>query len=510
MLRVSEAIEQGYDPRTALDDAGIGPGFDRDVLESTLARLRALHAEGRNHVWAYYTRNLVRPVWLASQDGQVDVIVGNPPWLTYNRAAATLRSELEQQSKKTYGIWVGGKYAPHQDVAGLFFTRSVDLYLQSGGIAAMVLPHSALQAGQYRQWRSGAWGESVGVDLSASTPWDLERIEPNTFFPVPACVVFAKKTVPGGSRPLGDSAQCWRGPEGGPFVYESVRLVDTSIGEFASPYGDGAREGASLVPRALFFVNVTESTTAIARGIVKVSPRRSSREKSPWKELPVNQLVDSHIEEEHIWQVHLGETLVPYLLLEPLQAVLPMRRQTWGETIRSGSDDSIWFVDPISLGHRMRGRWRAINEIWEQNKRSNNKLDLLGRIDYRRELSNQLAQKSPIRLVYAAAGHPTAAVLCDSDPLVDYKLFWVRCESLQEAQYLSAIINSRKLEQAVIGRMSKGQFGARDLQRHLWQLPIPAYDCTDGLLQEIATAGAEAADGARTQLTVLQRERSAR
>ena len=71
---------------------------------------------------------------------------------------------------------------------GLFFTRSVDLYLVHDGIIAMVMPHSALQAGQYSKWRTGKWqaragGESLEADFSYKRAWDLERLEPNTFFP---------------------------------------------------------------------------------------------------------------------------------------------------------------------------------------------------------------------------------------------------------------------------------------------------------------------------------------
>ena len=29
--------------------------------------------------------------------------------------------------------------------------------------------------------------------------------------------------------------------------------------------------------------------------------------------------------------------------------------------------------------------------------------------------------------------------------------------------------------------MAKGQFGARDLQKQLWKLPIPEYDATEAL-----------------------------
>ena len=88
----------------------------------------------------------------------MDVVIGNPPWLNYNKTASTLRTALERQSKDT--CTVSGPAAGtrrNQDVAGLFFTRSADLYLKGGGVIGMVLPHSALQTGQYAKWRSGAW-----------------------------------------------------------------------------------------------------------------------------------------------------------------------------------------------------------------------------------------------------------------------------------------------------------------------------------------------------------------
>ena len=155
MDHVADAIERGEEPRYALDDNGITDPAERATLEATIATLESLHNEGRDHIWAYYSRNLVRPVALAR--GKVDVIIGNPPWINYNQTANTLRTELRRQSSDVYGIWAGGRYATNQDVAGLFFTRSVDLYLEPGGVIGMVMPHSALQAGQYSKWRTGQW-----------------------------------------------------------------------------------------------------------------------------------------------------------------------------------------------------------------------------------------------------------------------------------------------------------------------------------------------------------------
>ena len=61
---VAEAIERGEDPYLALDDHHITGEVERQTLKETIESLQMLHNEGRNHIWAYYTRNLVRPVAL--------------------------------------------------------------------------------------------------------------------------------------------------------------------------------------------------------------------------------------------------------------------------------------------------------------------------------------------------------------------------------------------------------------------------------------------------------------
>ena len=55
--------------------------------------------------------------------------------------------------------------------------------------------------------------------------------------------------------------------------------------------------------------------------------------------------------------------------------------------------------------------------------------------------------------------------------------------------------------------MPKGQFGARHLQKHLWKLPIPAFDRGNELHVAISKAGKAAASGAARQLAKLRQER---
>ena len=509
---LSHAIEEGGDPYLALDDHGITDPNERETLKATVATLQTLHGEGRNHIWAYFTRNLVRPVALSSS--KVDVIIGNPPWLSYNKTVSTLRRALEDQSKNLYGIWAGGRYATHQDVAGLFFARCVDLYLKDGGVIGMVMPHSALQTGQYTKWRAGEWtdrrtGRKLSVDFRCKTAWDLERLQPNDFFPVPASVVFAaRRGVGAKATPLAGNVERWLGKTGASDVRrERVAITDTSVGG-GSPYAGYSRQGAIVSPRCLFFVNETESPVIVRAGqTVTVNPRRGSHDRKPWRNLDLTVITGQTIEHQHVFDVYLGETVVPYAAREPLKAVLPLKE---GSAELPTDADGPGGINLGGLERRMRARWRTVSGLWDKNKTPNNKLNLLGQLDYYGKLSAQLEWRRdpgdrPVRVVYTGiSAIPTATLVDDNEVIVDCALYWITCKDMQEAHYVMAVINSDVLREAVTPLMPKGQFAARDLHKHLWKLPIPEFDSGDPLHVAVSDAGRAAAEGAARELAALR------
>ena len=331
MIDVANHIDQGQDPCLAIEEL-VGLSTDeKRTLSDTICKLETLQKKGRDHIWAYYTRNLVRPVTLAQR--QVDVIVGNPPWINYNQTTDVLRDELVYQSRNSYGIWAGGRYATHQDVASLFYARSVDLYLRDSGLIGMVMPHSALQSGQHAKWRTGKWESSDGnrsllADFQIRKPWDLEKLVPNDFFPVPSSVVFAKRLGEDGkAKPLNKTVLQWLGATGSDSVKQIQAEITDISGEHVSDYVHHTRNGATLVPRVLNFVNETVNPATVRLGGTMTSdPRRGVYDKEPWKSLDLSELIGDTIEDEHVFEVHLGETLVPYATLPPLTAILPFKR----------------------------------------------------------------------------------------------------------------------------------------------------------------------------------------
>ena len=526
----ADAIARGDDPLPELAQFDLSEN-ERHSLAPAMRMMRELHDSGRDHIWAYYSRNLVRPVALARR--KADVIVGNPPWLNYNQTVDVLRRELERQSKDLYDIWVGGRYATHQDVAGLFFARCVDLYLDEGGVIGMVMPHSILRAGQHAKWRSGRWQQQIQtdhgrarvdrlrVDFKQALPWDLEQLEPNDFFPFPASVVFARRlgadpTAQPGSveaataRPLAGDVEVWRGVPGAHDVRRTIVSLGPEVREGdGSPYRDLAAQGATVVPRCLFFVEEVEEIekppVMRAPRTMMTNPRRGPQDKAPWRDLDLSALASNTIENDHVFEVVLGESIAPYVARSRRNAVLPVRRSN-GDVLTLGETDFVeGGIELLPLSERMRDRWRAISRLWEAHKQPVNRLKLWEQLDYRRKLSRQLAWRETAsvgacRVLYASSGHPTAAVLRDRDAIVDYTLFWMPCESEQEAAYLLAVINSSVLREAAEPFMPKGLWGARHVQKHLWNLPIPRFDPDEPLHAAIADAGEAAAEGAARQL----------
>ena len=241
-----------------------------------------------------------------------------------------------------------------------------------------------------------------------------------------------------------------------------------------------------------------------------MNPRRGPYDKAPWKTLDLSAISEQTIESSHVYDVHLGETVVPYATLPPLKAVLPVRR---GEDSIPTDPDGVGGISLGGLDRRMRGRWQTVSGLWEENKARANRLNLLGRVDYHRELSSQLEwhqnpDDRPFRVVYNQSGTPTAAIAGDDSEIIDYTLFWITCKDLQEVYYLLAIINSDILEESVNKYTVANWSGrTRHLEKHLWKLPIPEFDANNSLHTSISDAGRKASEGAAARLSELCEER---
>ena len=330
---MAAAIDQGLDAQHVADDYDMSDAC-RESMKTVANLMKDLHAADRNHVWAYYIRNMIRPAVIA--EDKVDRIIGNPPWLTYNQSADIIREELRGMSKNRYQIWAGGQLAPHQDMATLFYTRCAELYARPGAKIGMVLPHSALRTGQHLKWRNGSYKQKggrnapiIGLDLRDQEPWDLDNVVPD-FFPMPASVAFARYIGVGQGVALAPATvQVWRGnwEENYEGITKKSEALHHDDGKYKSPYAELSSNGATIQDRRLFFVEKVPHTAMLpTANTTNVKPRLGKQDKVAY-EGQLGQL-DGVVHDSHLFDVYMGECIAPHVALDPLTAALPVHRST--------------------------------------------------------------------------------------------------------------------------------------------------------------------------------------
>lgn len=473
---------------------GIGKyHHDYATLEDTFNLLCDLNAEGRDSIWGFYVRNQVRPLWLSMEGRRVDVLIGNPPWVAYRFMTDDMQIKYKAFAEK-YRIWEGREVATQQDLVSLFIVRSVEKYLVTGGTFNFVTPLAVLSRKAFDGFRSGKWGRYLRGEVTEI--WDIDQIRPATF-PVPSAVIFGTKHIfdpreyrslpPSGFPATKKVLSGLRNKEGWEKTTENLTVTEAEnvtlgaeIGP-RSPYNDTVVNGATIFPRFLFFVTEEQSPTSkLGRrsGTVSVTSQRGSQDKKPWKDLPG---LSGALPSKFIFDVHLGSTTVPFRLLDPWRAVLPI------------TNDKLMTEAEIDTGdERLRAWWNEASELWEANKTKQSKLSLWENLNFQNKITRQLRAPKH-RVVYSKAGNSLAAARID-DPrlIIDHKLYWMPASGINEARYLTAILNAPVTTELVSVYQSRGLFGGRDFDKNVWRLSIPKYDSGNDLHQQLARLAEQA------------------
>ena len=301
---------------------------DVDALTGTFGQLQALYRAGRNGIWTFVLRNLVRPVWLSRPEQRADVLVGNPPWIVYRHLSPEMKERV-REALRTYGLWLGGHLATQQDMWALFWARGADRYLVPGGRLAFVLPYAALNAPVFAGLRAGRMNE-VRVRIEAA--WALERVRPifgaqSGSGTTSTCVLFGARGMPEalpgevdrwvGTLPRRDAteAEADRALVHGRDAWPRAR---TLLAE--SPYRTRFRQGATVVPRRFFVVDPDPvGRFGSRRGAPRVRGRAGPLDKAPWTGV---EPPSGPVEVQFLRQMALGESVAPYRMLDTVAAVI--------------------------------------------------------------------------------------------------------------------------------------------------------------------------------------------
>ncbi len=460
------------------------PTKHQEVIESTFAAMCKLNDEGRDHIWAYYIRNLARPMWLAAAANRVDAIIGNPPWLAYRNMTTEMQQTFRSMSNAR-GLWHGAEVATQQDLSALFVVRAMQLYLKKGGRFGMVLPNAAVDRPQFTGLRTGSYeGGGELLRIQFARPWDLRRLRPH-IFPRGSCVLFGQRTDD--VTPLPNVVTAWAGRvPASALPWDEMRALLTMTESVlqaadesdASIYRERFRNGATIFPRVLFLVEEVEAgPLGTVAGRKRVRSLRGTNEKPPWKSV---ESLTGVVESEFVRPVILSECLLPFRITAAAKAVLPIR----GDVFIGDSDAEIEGSAGLSAW------WKQADLLWKK-LRSSTRLTLAQQLNYMRKLSEQLPS-AELRVVYNKSGmHVVAAKVRDKRAVIENGLYWAVPSSGAEADYLCAVLNSSRLTDLVRPLMSYGK-DERDVAKSVWKLPIPEFDAEDARHAELATLGAYA------------------
>ena len=485
--------------------------------------LRDFIAAKRDTIWAFVLKNIYKPLFLKRR---FDFVVGNPPWLSYRYVERGKYQEfLKKQITEEYNLLSGkAELITQMELGTLFFVRAADLYLKPGGAIAFVLPRSVFTADQHDVFRRktsevSETSEVFGsLRLRIEEVWDLEEVEP--LFNVPACVVLARKEerpeisyplpcrtfrgmLPRKNADLEEAAEALKVAEERLFLNRRGErtfwaTTEGAVSPRASPYQGRFSQGATLVPRSCWFVEVEASSLGfdLSKPLLKTAERARREAKAAYKGL----VMEGNVEGHFLYATLLSTDLLPFGHLPFRLVILPIEPTGTGYTLltaeearrRGYFDLAVWLETAQAEWERRRG---------EKAER----MDVLEWLDYRHKLTTQNPQAG-YRVLYPTSATYMCACVVENEPIefeiggqtleareivADYKTYYYETDVEDEAYYLTAVLNAPIIDRKIKPMQTRGQWGPRDICKKVLELPIPQFDPGDAVHRRLAELGEE-------------------
>jgi type I restriction-modification system DNA methylase subunit len=351
---------------------------DREEIVAALweftDELAKLIRKRENSIWGFIVRNSYKPGMLKAQ---FDVIIGNPPWLTYHFISDPgYQAEVKKRAITDYAIAPDlQKLFTHMELATVFLVHSIEWFGKKTAKLGFVMPRSILSADQHTKLRTRQYKAYFRI----SSYWDLYDVHP--LFNVPACVLFIQRSESRGDVADKVPAIEWEGglpardipwsvaqkyltqtAEKARVIYLGNRdALSTAPGKtvpgLSSPYVNKFRQGATILPRSFYFVRVRDlyGKPDIDRIYwAETDPEQAEDAKPPYDDVVIN----GKVEGRFIFCTALSKHLLPFNLLDPATIVVPVEA--------NGGELSVLKSDALQdKGYREFGRWmKDVERIW--------------------------------------------------------------------------------------------------------------------------------------------------
>jgi hypothetical protein len=465
----------------------------------------------RDTIWAFVLKNAYKPLFLK---GRFDLVIGNPPWLSYRYVEQPdYQKFLKEQITQTYRLLSGkAELITQMELGTLFLLRAADLYLKEGGTIAFVLPRSIFSADQHDALRQGTF---KGVHLTWSELWDLEGVEP--LFNVPSCVLFGRKTSP--LSPFGEvrgEVLSGRLPRRNASLLEAEAVLKVEEVQFflnrrgkrsfwgtaegvhgiVSPYKKRFFQGATIVPRTFWFVEIAPSPLGFDPNLPPLVTSQRAQEQA--KDAYQGLVFKGSVESRFLYATLLSTDLLPFGHLDYRLVVLPIEPE--GDHYRLLTADQARQRGYIRLAEWL----ERVQAEWEKRRGAKAKrMDALEWLNYRRKLTTQNPQ-TVYRVIYPTSATYVCACVVQNRAieferggqtvqamgfLVDYVTYSLETQDEGEAYYLAAILNAPVTDRLIKPLQARGLWGPRHICKKVLDLPIPQFDPAQAEHQRLAELG---------------------
>jgi len=399
-----------------------------------------------------------------------DLVIGNPPWFTLRDVDSTDNQKKIKDLSEKLEIKPLPKNVLNIEIASLFFYKAKTSNMKNNAIIFFVITEGVINGSHAARFCNFKGFKNVKI-------WKFTR-EITKVFNVDFICIFAQKStkslqknnieipvylfsikekrrkltyfelidlhlekseilVPYLTETKGDKTYTHK------LITEEdyKKLISIKVSEYKKLF----HKGADLNPRNLIFINCEKYDNTL----VKVNPdiRIFKRAKEPWNKI---EFKDELIEKEFVFKVIKSTELVKFFVYGYYDVFLPLSRVD----LR---------FDYSALGKKAKVFYDKINEIYLNLKKETTKNEsLMDNLNRWSKLINK-RQTSKIKVVYNNSGSVVNAAVVQGDFIVTGDLSFYSTDDLNEAHYLSAVLNSPLMTDQVKIKKSS---------RHIFKIPF--------------------------------------
>jgi len=402
-----------------------------------------------------------------------DLVIGNPPWYTYRDIDSVEYQEKIKKLAEELGIKPQPKNLLNLEISTLFFIRAKNTLLKERGKIFFVITKGVISGSHASRFRNFEGLSNIRI-------WTFDKQIENIFKIDFICLYGQKsrKKVQYSKNDVRSYYFILKNVTENIEYFKNIELklarkellipysVEKKAGKLftkklvskysienllpikESYYKSLFHKGADLNPRNLIFVSFKNWKDSL----VQINPdnRIFKRAKSPWNK---KEFANEIIEKKYVFKVVKCTELVKFYIYNYYNVFLPL----------SKIDLSF---DYCNLDEYTKHFYDKINNIYKKYKKETTKhKSLMENLNRWSKLVNQ-RQLSKIKVVYNNSGSILQSAVIQGNFLITGDLSFYDTENLEEAFYLSAILNSNLLTKQV--QIMKSS-------RHIFKLPLDIY-----------------------------------